>query len=142
LGYLSSDANRDQGAINIELEVWLQTTQMRHAGHPGDCISKSNYSDAYWTMAQLVAHHTVNGCNLRTGDLFGSGTLSGPNPEQGGSMMELGAGGKRPLILSTGETRMWLEDGDTVIFRGYCQRDGFRRIGFGECRGMVLPASF
>ncbi|MEY2948739.1 MAG: hypothetical protein RL084_2136 [Pseudomonadota bacterium] len=142
LDYLSSDANRDQGAINIELEVWLQTTQMRHAGHPGDCISKSNYSDAYWTMAQLVAHHTVNGCNLRTGDLFGSGTLSGPNPEQGGSMMELGAGGKRPLILSTGETRMWLEDGDTVIFRGYCQRDGFRRIGFGECRGMVLPASF
>ena len=141
LDYLDSDENRISGAISIELEVWLQTAQMRKAGHAGDRISQSNYRDAFWTLAQLVAHHTVNGCNLRAGDLFGSGTLSGPNPEQGGSLMELGAGGKRPITLSNGETRAWLEDGDTVILRGYCQRDGFRRIGFGECRGTVLPTS-
>ncbi|ABM36434.1 fumarylacetoacetase [Polaromonas naphthalenivorans] len=141
LEYLDSPANRAQGAINIELEVWLQTARMRQAGHAGERISQSNYRDAYWTMAQLVAHHTVNGCNLRAGDLFGSGTLSGPKPEQGGSLMELSAGGKQPLALSNGETRSWLEDGDSVILRGYCQQDGFRRIGFGECRGLVLAAT-
>jgi fumarylacetoacetase len=91
-------------------------------------------------LAQLMAHHTVNGCNLRAGDLLGSGTLSGPRPEQGGSLMELSAGGKRPFALSNGEARSWLEDGDTVMLRGYAQREGFRRIGFGECRGTVLPA--
>lgn len=140
LNYLDSPANRAQGAINIELEVWLQTARMRAAGHAGDRISQSNYVDAYWTVAQLVTHHTVNGCNLRAGDLFGSGTLSGPRPEQGGSLMELSAGGKQPLTLSSGETRAWLEDGDSIILRGYCQQEGFRRIGFGECRGTVLPA--
>lgn len=140
LEYLDSPTNRAEGAINIELEVWLQTAQMRQAGHAGERISQSNYRDAYWTVAQLVAHHTVNGCNLRAGDLFGSGTLSGPQPEQGGSLMELGGGGQRPLALSNGETRAWLEDGDSIILRGYCEREGFRRIGFGECRGTVLPA--
>lgn len=140
LNYLSSPANTAQGAINIELEVWIQTAQMQAAGHAGDRLSQSNYRDAYWTVAQLVAHHTVNGCNLRAGDLFGTGTLSGPLPEQGGSLMELSAGGKRPIPLSNGETRTYLEDGDTVILRGYCVREGFRRIGFGECRGTVLPA--
>ena len=140
LDYLVSPANTAQGAIDIELEVWLQTAQMRAAGHAGDKLSQSNYRDAYWTVAQLVAHHTVNGCNLRAGDLFGTGTLSGPKPEQGGSLMELSTGGKKPFTLSSGETRTYLEDGDTVILRGYCVRDGFRRIGFGECRGTVLPA--
>ena len=140
LNYLDSPENTVQGAINIELEVWLQTAQMQAAGHAGDRISQANYRDAYWTMAQLVAHHTANGCNLRAGDLFGTGTLSGPRPEQGGSLMELSAGGKQPLRLSNGETRSYLEDGDTVILRGYCLREGFRRIGFGECRGTVLPA--
>lgn len=140
LEYLDSPANRAQGAISIELEVWLQTAQMRQSGHAGDRISQSSYRDAYWTVAQLVAHHTVNGCNLRTGDLFGSGTLSGPRPEQGGSLMELSAGGKRPFTLSNGEARTWLEDGDTVILCGHCQREGFRRIGLGDCRGTVLPA--
>lgn len=140
LNYLSSPANTAQGAINIELEVWIQTAQMQAAGHAGDRLSQSNYRDAYWTVAQLVAHHTVNGCNLRAGDLFGTGTLSGPLPEQGGSLMELSAGGKRPIPLSNGETRTYLEDGDTIILRGYCVREGFRRIGFGECRGTVLPA--
>lgn len=140
LHYLQSQANRMQGAINIELEVWLQTEQMRLAGHTGDRISTSNYRDAYWTIAQLVAHHTVNGCNLRAGDLFGTGTLSGAQPGQGGSMMELSVGGKQPFSLSNGEVRTYLEDGDTIILRGFCHREGFRRIGFGECRGRVIPA--
>jgi fumarylacetoacetase len=140
LPYLDSPENREQGAIDIELEVWLQTEQMRAAGHAGDRLMQSNFSDAYWTVAQLVAHHSVNGCNLRDGDLFGSGTLSGPRADQGGSLLELSDGGKRPIRLSNGETRTYLEDGDTVILRGYCQRDGFRRIGFGECRGTVMPA--
>ncbi|WP_367847184.1 fumarylacetoacetase [Rhodoferax sp. WC2427] len=140
LNYLLSPANRARGAINIELEVWIQTAQMQAAGQAGDRLSQSNYRDAYWTVAQLVAHHTVNGCNLRAGDLFGTGTLSGPRPEQGGSLMELSAGGKQPITLSNGETRSYLEDGDTVILRAYCERAGYRRIGFGECRGTVLPA--
>jgi fumarylacetoacetase len=140
MNYLDSPANRAQGALNIELEVWLQTANMAAIGHGGDRLSTSNYRDAYWTVAQLVAHHTVNGCNLRAGDLLGSGTLSGPAPEQAGSLLELSAGGKRPLALSNGEVRSFLEDGDTVILRGYCAQAGYRRIGFGECRGTVLPA--
>ena len=140
LNYLVTPADTAQGAINVELEVVLQTAQMQAAGHAGDRLSQSNYRDAYWTMAQLVAHHTVNGCNLRTGDLLGTGTLSGPHPAQAGSLMELSAGGKQPITLSNGQTRTFLEDGDTVILRGYCIREGFRRFGFGECRGTVLPA--
>ena len=140
LPYLNSAANREHGAIDIELEVWLQTAKMQADGHAGDRVSRSNYTDGYWTAAQLVAHHTVNGCNLSNGDVLGSGTLSGPNPEQGGSLLEISQGGKQPFRLSNGETRTFLEDGDTVVLRGYCMRDGFRRIGFGECRGTVLPA--
>ena len=140
LPYLDSPDNRERGAIDIELEVWLQTAAMRDTGHAGDRLSRSNFADAYWTVAQLVAHHTVNGCNLAAGDLLGSGTLSGPSPDQGGSLLELSQGGKRPIRLSSGETRTFLEDGDTVILKGFCQREGFRRIGFGECRGTLLPA--
>jgi fumarylacetoacetase len=140
LPYLDSPDNRAHGAIDIELEVWLQTAQMRRDGHAGERLSCSNYKDAYWTVAQLVAHHTVNGCNLASGDLFGSGTLSGPAPEQGGSLMELSQGGKRAIAFANGESRTWLQDGDSIILRGYCQREGFRRIGFGECRGTVLAA--
>ena len=140
LPYLDGSANRASGAIGVELEVWLQTAQMRAAGHAGDRLMHSNYADAYWTLAQLVAHHTVNGCNLRPGDLFGTGTLSGPEAGQGGSLLELSQGGKQPLLLSSGEQRSFLQDGDSVVLRGHCQGPGLRRIGFGECRGMVLPA--
>jgi len=122
LAYLDSAENRAQGAISIELEVWLQTEAMRAAGLAGDRLSTSNYRDAYWTVAQLVAHHTVNGCNLRAGDLMGTGTLSGPGSDEAGSLLELSAGGKRPITLSNGETRTFLEDGDTVILRGYGAR--------------------
>ena len=97
---------------------------------------RSNFADVYWT----VAHHTVNGCNLQPGDVLGSGTLSGPQAEQAGSLLELSNGGKRPIDLSNGESRTFLEDGDTVILRGYCQRAGAWRIGFGKSRGTVLAA--
>ena len=139
LPYLDAPANRAAGGFDIELEVWLQTPAMQKAGSPGERLMCANYADAYWTVAQLVAHHTVNGCNLRAGDLLGTGTLSGPAPEQGGSLLELSQGGKQPITFANGETRTWLEDGDTVILKGYCQREGARRIGFGECRGTVLP---
>ena len=140
LGYLDSSANRDQGAIDIELEVWLQTRQMRDTDQPGVRLMRSNFADAYWTLSQLVAHHTVNGCNLRPGDLLGSGTLSGPEAEQGGSLLELSNGGKQSIDLGNGETRTFLEDGDTVVLKGFCRREGARRIGFGEARGTVLAA--
>ena len=140
LPYLDSARNREAGAIGIELEVWLQTLRMQKAKHPGDRLTGSNYaSAAYWTLAQLVAHHTVGGCNLRTGDLLGTGTLSGPEPGQGGSMLELSQAGKLALTLSSGEQRSFVEDGDTVILRGACHAEGARRIGFGECRGTLMP---
>jgi fumarylacetoacetase len=140
LPYLDSPAHRLASVLDIELEVWLQTARMREAGHAGERLSTSNFSDAYWTVAQLVAHHTVGGCNLRTGDLFGTGTLSGPTPGGAGSLLELSQGGRVPFILGNGEQRSFLEDGDAVILRGSCAAAGHRRIGFGECRGIVLPA--
>ncbi len=142
LPYLDGAHNREAGALNIGLEVWLQTAAMKQQGQPGQRLMHSNYSTAYWTLAQLVAHHTLSGCNLRTGDLLGTGTLSGPGPGQGGSMLELSSAGKQPITLTSGEQRSFLEDGDTVILRGACVADGARRIGFGECRGTVLAAAW
>ncbi len=140
LPYLDAKAATRYGAFDVSLEVWLQTAAMRAAGSPGQRLMRSNFKDSYWTIAQMVAHHTVNGCNLMPGDLFGSGTQSGPQAGQGGSMLELSVGGKQPLTLENGESRAFLQDGDTVILRGYCETSGFRRIGFGECAGTVLPA--
>ena len=141
LPYLDSQANRHHGAIDIELEVMLQTQEMRDSGFAGDRISRSNFTDAYWTAAQLVAHHTVNGCNLRTGDLLGTGTLSGPLPDQAGSLLELSGGGKQTLQLSNGQARTFLDDGDAVTLRGRCTRAGLRSIGFGACSATVAPAA-
>ena len=140
LPYLDSDANRARGAIDIALEAWLHTETMREHGLPPHRLSQSNFRDAYWTVPQLLAHHSCNGCNLGPGDLLGTGTQSGPSPGQGGSMLELSAGGKQPIALPNGETRSFLADGDTVILRAHCAREGARRIGFGECAGTVLPA--
>jgi fumarylacetoacetase len=140
LPYLDSPANRERGAIAITLEVWLQTSAMRAAGQSALRISESAFTEAYWTPAQLLAHHASNGCNLQPGDLMGSGTQSGPNPEQGGSLLELSLGGKRPFALANGETRTFLEDGDCVVLRGHCEAPDARRIGFGDCAGTVLPA--
>ena len=142
LPYLSSEANTAQGAFDIALEVGLQTARMRAAGEAPQRISHSHFAEAaYWTVAQLVTHHTVGGCALRAGDLFGSGTLSGPLPEQAGSLLELTHGGKQALTLANGETRTFLEDGDSVVLRAHCQRPGLARIGFGACEGMVLAAA-
>jgi fumarylacetoacetase len=140
LPYLDSPSNRAAGAVDIALEVWLSTLGMRNAGLPPQRLMQSNFRDSYWTMAQLVAHHTVNGCNLEPGDLMGSGTQSGAEPGQGGSLLELSNGGKAPLQLANGEKRSFLEDGDTVILRGHCARPGFRRIGFGDCTGTIVAA--
>jgi fumarylacetoacetase len=140
LPYLDAPSNRESGAIDITLEAALHTTAMRAGGVAAERLMRSNFRDSYWTLAQLVAHHTVTGCNLQTGDLFGSGTQSGPDPGQGGSLLELTLGGKQPLRLANGETRGFLEDGDTIVLRGYCEREGFRRIGLGECAGTILPA--
>jgi fumarylacetoacetase len=140
LPYLDSADNRSHGAIDIQLQVLLQTQAMREAGLAPHRLSQSNYTDAYWTVGQLVAHHTINGCNLQSGDLLGTGTLSGPLPDQAGSLLELTQGGKQPIILPNGQTRTFLEDGDTVILRAFCERPGARRIGFGECAGTVLAA--
>jgi len=140
LPYLDSAVDRAMGAFDITLEVFLQTAAMRDTGVPATRLMSSNFRDSYWTLAQLVAHHTITGCNLQPGDLLGTGTQSGPGPGQGGSMLELSNGGRAPLRLPNGETRTFLQDGDTVILRGYCERPGARRIGFGDCAGTVTPA--
>ena len=140
LPYLDSAANRQEGALDIQLQVGIQTPAMRAAGLQDASICRTSYRHAYWTVAQMLTHHTVTGCNLQPGDLFGSGTLSGPTLDQAGALIELTTGGKNPLTLSNGEQRTWLEDGDTVILRGWCEKTGAARIGFGECAGTVLPA--
>lgn len=140
LAYLDAPAVRDHGAFDVQLEVLLQTKAMRAAGSAPQRLSLGNFREAYWTVSQLVAHHTVGGCNLRAGDLLGSGTLSGPKPESAGSLLELSAGGKQSIALDNGETRIFIEDGDTVIMRGWTERAGLPRIGFGEVAGTVLPA--
>lgn len=140
LPYLDSEENRKNGAFDIQLQVDLQTTRMKEEGSKASTICRTNYRHAYWTVAQMVAHHTVNGCNLRAGDLFGSGTLSGPTLDQAGALIELTEGGKKPFTLSNSEVRTYLEDGDTVIISGWCEQEGKARIGFGECVGTVMPA--
>jgi fumarylacetoacetase len=140
LPYLDSQWNREAGAIDIRLEAFIQTAKMHDRHEPPQRLSETSFRHAYWTISQLVAHHTVNGCNLRPGDLFGSGTQSGPTPAEAGSLVELSKGGSQPLQIGQGEQRTFLEDGDTVIFRGRCERPGSVTIGFGELRGRVLPA--
>ena len=140
LAYLDDAAQRRCGAIDIQLEVWLDTARLRAAGAPAQRLSHSSFRDSWWTVAQMLAHHTVNGCNLEPGDLIGSGTQSGPLPSQAGSLLELTAGGRQPLTLAGGETRTFLEDGDQVMLRGWCEREGYVRIGFGEAAATVLPA--
>ncbi len=140
LPYLSSAGNSAAGGLDIELEALIETAQMRAAKAGPARITHTNYRHAYWTAAQMLTHHTVNGCNLQPGDLLGTGTLSGPTLDQACALIELTTGGKNPIQLPNGEQRTWLEDGDTVILRGWCQREGAARIGFGECVGTVLPA--
>jgi fumarylacetoacetase len=141
LPYLDSPRNRETGAIDIRLQALIQTAKMQARGEPPQQLSTTSFRHAYWTIAQLIAHHTVNGCNLRPGDLLGSGTQSGPTPEEAGSLVELTAGGSRKLSIGSDEHRTFLENGDSVIFRGWCERPGAVSIGFGELHGRVLAAS-
>ena len=140
LPYLSSEANSQRGALDVQLTVAIQTEKMRAEGKAAEQITRTSYRHAYWTMAQLIAHHTVNGCDLQPGDLLGTGTLSGPTMAEAGALLEITEGGKKPLSLSNGETRTFLLDGDAVVFTGWCEKPGVARIGFGECRATVLPA--
>jgi len=140
LPYLDYAGLRGEGGLDIALEVLLQTEAMRRQGQAPVRLALSNFRHAYWTVAQLVAHHTVNGCALRPGDLFGSGTQSGPQAGEAGSLLELTAGGKQPLTLPNGEQRLFLEDGDRIVLRGWAARDGRPRVGFGEAAGTMLAA--
>ncbi|VTU38752.1 fumarylacetoacetase [Variovorax sp. PBL-H6] len=141
LPYLDAPGNRAAGALDVVLEAWLQTARMREAGEAPVRLTRGNAREAaYWTPAQLVTHHTVNGCNLQAGDLLGSGTLSGPKPDEAGSLLELTLGGKQPIQLPNGERRSFLEDGDTLTLRGWCEREGAVRIGLGEVSATIEPA--
>jgi fumarylacetoacetase len=140
LPYLSSPWNREAGAIDIRLEAFIQSAAMRERNEPLHRLSSTTFRHSYWTIAQLVAHHTVNGCDLRAGDLLGTGTQSGPTPGEAGSLLELSVGGTQPIRIATDESRTFLEDGDAVVLRGWCEKSGAARIGFGEVYGRVLPA--
>jgi fumarylacetoacetase len=138
LPHLWDDRDQQQGAFDIALEALVLTPRMREQGLAPHRISHSNTTDLYWTLAQLVTHHTSGGCNLLPGDLFGTGTISGATEAGWGSLSEQSLDGSRTLILSSGETRSFLEDGDEAIFRAHCRRDGFASIGFGECRARIV----
>jgi len=154
LPYLTSEGNTAAGGFDITLEVYLSSEQMRSKNMEPVKISTGNFKDMYWTLAQMLTHHSSNGCNMQPGDLLASGTVSGKTKDSRGCLLELTWNGdafasppklvpgtdRTPIALPTGEERKFLADGDEVIIRGYCERDGFRRIGFGECRGIITPA--
>jgi len=141
LPYLFGRSDQEQGGLNLWLEVSLLSVRMREAGIAPVVLGRSNFRDMYWTMAQMLTHHVSNGCNLRAGDLLASGTVSGADKTARGCLLELTSRGKDPVTLPTGEQRKFLEDGDEIILRGFCERNGFRRIGLGSCRGTIVPAS-
>ncbi len=137
LPYLDDDEDRRSGGFDITIETFIETPRMRDDGFEGMRVSRASFTDMYWTFSQMIAHHASNGCNLRPGDLLASGTVSGPEKESRGCLMELTWRGSEPLELPSGETRTFLQDGDAVIIRAFCERDGAARIGFGECRGTI-----
>lgn len=141
LPYLSDEKNAESGGVDLKLDVLISTKKMRDEGIEPHRISRSNLKDLFWTVGQMLTHHASNGCNLQTGDLIASGTVSGKEDSERGCLLEMTLGGKEPIELPSGETRKFLEDYDEIIMRGFCEREGFRRIGFGECRGIVLPAN-
>ena len=141
LPYLTGDADRLRGAFDVSLDVFVASARMRDAGLRPHRLSTSNLQDLYWTLGQMATHHASNGCHLRPGDLLASGTVSGPSKDARGCLLELTWRGAEPITLPTGEERRFLEDGDEVLLHGSCRRDGAASIGFGECRGAVLPAN-
>lgn len=140
LPYLRSDSDQKTGGFDVTVEVYLRTRRMRDESAQPVRVSLGNFKHMYWTIAQMLAHHTSNGCNLQPGDMLASGTVSGPDKGSQGCLLELTRGGHEPLSLIGGERRAFLEDGDEVIIRGYCETEGRVRIGFGACRGTVEPA--
>lgn len=140
LEYLSSAKDRERGALPIRLEVFIQTSTMKSRAIAPHRLSSAPFEGMYWTVSQMLAHHASNGCNLRPGDLLASGTVSGDSPDSRGCLLELTWRGSQPVRLPSGEERRFLEDGDEVIMRAYLEAPGRRRIGFGECRGTILPA--
>jgi len=138
LPYLLDAADQHAGGIDMTLEVWLSTASMRERGVSDVCLSRGRFADMYWTLAQMLAHHTVAGCNLRPADLLASGTVSGADEHSRGCLLELTWRGTKPITLPTGEERRFLEDGDQVTLRGWCERPGARRIGLGSCTGVIV----
>jgi fumarylacetoacetase len=141
LPHLSSEQNTQNGGLDIDLSCFIQTQAMLENKQQMAQLSKSNFKYSYWTPAQLITHHASNGCAMRSGDLLGSGTQSGPTYEEAGSLLELSKGGKTPIDLPNGEKRTFLEDGDSIIMRASCSKEGAVRIGFGEVVATVLPAN-
>lgn len=141
LPYLDDPTDRAHGGIAITLDVLLRSAKMRSAGVSPHRVSRASFTQMYWTIAQMVTHHASNGCNLKPGDLIASGTVSGAEPDARGCLLELAWRGTEPVALPGGEARTFLQDGDDVILRGSCSREGFARIGFGDCIGTVLPAT-
>ena len=140
LAYLNDAGNRAQGSIDVQLSVGIESSAHRARGLPPAEVSRTSFRHQYWTIAQMLTQHTLGGCNLQAGDLCGTGTISGPTPAEAGALVELSVGGTQPITLTgTGEQRAFLHDGDAVILGGWCERAGAARIGFGECRGTVLP---
>jgi fumarylacetoacetase len=140
LPYLDSASDQKSGGLAITTEVYLSSEKMRLNDHHPLLLSRAPFSRMYWTPAQMLTHHASSGCNLRPGDLIASGTVSGPGENERGCMLELTWRGANPIVLPTGEQRRFLEDGDEVIMRAYCEAEGRPRIGFGECRGTILPS--
>ena len=140
LPHLYDEQNEKLGGIDIKLDVYIQSQKMREMDMEPFLLSRSNTKDLYWTLGQMLSHHASNGCNLQVGDLLATGTVSGPEDSERGCLLEITKRGAEPIELPSGETRKFLEDHDEIIMKGFCEREGFRRIGFGECRGMVLPA--
>ena len=138
--HLESSENRERGAFDIELQTLVRSTRMRAENEVPFCVTTTQFRDMYWTFAQMLAHHASNGCNLQVGDLIGSGTSSGVSDPSRACFAEITNRGTEPVAFPNGESRAWLEDGDEVILRGYTTRSGYPRIGFGECRGRVVPA--
>jgi fumarylacetoacetase len=140
LSYLFDATDQSAGAIDLTVEAWLLTSAMREGEQAPHRLSQANLRELYWTPAQLIAHHASNGCNLLPGDLLATGTISGRDEDAAGCLLELTAGGEKPILLPNGERRTALEDGDEVILRGFCRREGFPDVSLGECRGSVMPA--
>jgi len=139
LPHLDDAGDRAHGGLDITLEAYISTATMRRTGTVPLRVTQTSCALLYWTVAQMIAHHTSNGCNVRIGDLIGSGTVSGPEKSSWGSLLELTARGSEPMALPSGEKRGFIEDGDEIIFRGFCEKTGFARIGFGECRAEIFP---